>query len=171
VLAGLVPDEKGVTVCPGYGGATNWYSPSYDVQTGMFYFRSLEACSLFRAKTEKFAEGQGYYSTGAEAPVMANPPDSGMVNAFHVETLEFAWRMPLAGPDNSVAGVISTAGGVVAFGNDNREFEVTDAVSGKKLWAAALPAGMHASPMAYAAGGREYFAVSAGDDVIAFGLK
>jgi alcohol dehydrogenase (cytochrome c) len=171
ISAGLIPDEKGVTVCPGYSGATNWYAPSYDLQTGMFYFRSLEACSLFRAKTEKFAEGQGYYSTGAEAPLMANPPDSGILNAFDVGKLEFAWRVPLDGPENLLAGVMSTAGGLVAFGNDKREFEVDEAVSGKKLWAAALPVGMHASPMAYAVGGREYFAVASGDDVIAFGLK
>jgi alcohol dehydrogenase (cytochrome c) len=171
VSAGLIPDEKGVTVCPGYSGATNWYSPSYDLQTGMFYFRSLESCSLFRAKTEKFVEGQGYYSTGADAPQMANPPNSGIMNAFNVGTLEFAWRTPLDGPDNAIAGVMSTAGGVVAFGNDKREFEVDDARTGKKLWSAALPATAHASPMAFSAGAREYFAVTAGDDVVAFGLQ
>jgi alcohol dehydrogenase (cytochrome c) len=171
VSAGLIPDEKGVTVCPGYSGATNWYSPSYDVQTGMFYFRSLESCSLFRAKTEKFVEGQGYYSTGAEAPLMANPPNSGILNAFNVGTLEFAWRTPLDGPDNAMAGVMSTAGGLVAFGNDKREFEVDDARTGKKLWSKTVSAATHASPMAFSAGGREYFAVMAGDDVVTFGLQ
>src|ERR1700748_1356400 len=33
ISAGLIPDEKGVEVCPASGGATNWYSPSYDPAT------------------------------------------------------------------------------------------------------------------------------------------
>ena len=39
ISAGLIPNEKGVEVCPASGGATNWYSPSYDPATHMFYFR------------------------------------------------------------------------------------------------------------------------------------
>ena len=39
ISAGLIPDAKGVEVCPASGGATNWYSPSYDPATHMFYFR------------------------------------------------------------------------------------------------------------------------------------
>ena len=30
ISAGLIPNEKGVRVCPANGGATNWYSPSYN---------------------------------------------------------------------------------------------------------------------------------------------
>ena len=170
ISAGLIPDEKGVTVCPGYAGATNWFSPSYDPATNMFYFRSLEACSLFQAKTEEYVEGQTYYSTGAaEAP--GKSPNVGYMNAFDLGALDFAWRNQLGGGGQAAAGVMSTAGGVVAFGNDAAEFEVDDARTGKKLWAAALAAPMHASPMAYGVDSKQYFAVAAGDDVTAFGLK
>jgi alcohol dehydrogenase (cytochrome c) len=165
---GLVPDEKGVLVCPGYSGATNWYSPSYDPATNMFYFRALESCSVFKGKTEAFVEGSGYYSTGAEWP--KNPQYDGSINAFDMDTLEFAWRDKLDGDGSAVAGVMSTAGGLVAFGNDAKEFEMDDARTGKKLWAFGLGTDMHASPMAYGLAGRQYFAVAAGDDVIAFGL-
>jgi alcohol dehydrogenase (cytochrome c) len=165
----LTPDEKGVTVCPGYSGATNWYSPTYDPDTSMFYFRSLEACSLFKGKTEPFEEGSGYYSTGAErAP--GNTPNAGYLNAFDLNTLEFGWRNLLAGDGQAVAGVMSTAGGLVAFGNDARQFEIDDAHTGKKLWTFDLPQPMHASPMSYGISGKQYFAVAAGDDVIAFAL-
>ena len=170
ISAGLIPDEKGVTVCPGYGGATNWYSPSYDPATNMFYFRSLESCSLFQAKPDKFVEGETYYATGAaEAPGKAQK--AGYISAFNLGTLDFAWRNLLTGGGQAVAGVMSTAGGLVAFGNDAGEFEVDDARTGKKLWAAALDAPMHASPMAFGIAGKQYFAVAAGDDVVAFGLR
>ena len=48
ILAGLTPDENGVRVCPANGGATNWYSPSYDPIAHRFYFRSYEAAGLSR---------------------------------------------------------------------------------------------------------------------------
>jgi alcohol dehydrogenase (cytochrome c) len=167
---GLVPDEKGVTVCPGYSGATNWYSPSYDPATKMFYFRSVEACSLFKAKTEKFEEGQEYYSTGAERP-LGNHPEAAYLNAFDLDTLDFAWRNVLAGDGEAVAGAMSTAGGLVALGNDAKQFEIDDARTGKKLWSFDLGTAMHASPMSYGISGKQYFAIADGDDVIAFALR
>jgi alcohol dehydrogenase (cytochrome c) len=165
----LIPDETGVTVCPSYSGGTNWYSPSYDPATKMFYFRSLEQCSLFKAKPEPFVEGQGYYSTGTEhAP--GQHPDWGFLNAFSLDALDFAWRDRLLGDDNATAGVMSTAGGLVALGNDAKGFEMFDALSGKTLWKFNLGMSMHASPMSYAIAGKQYFAVAAGDEIFAFAL-
>jgi alcohol dehydrogenase (cytochrome c) len=165
----LIPDEKGVTVCPSQDGGTNWYSPSYDPATNMFYFRSLEACSLFQAKTEPFVDGQEYYSTGAGRPPGVHP-SSAYINAFDLNTLDFAWRDLQGGNDPAFAGVMSTAGGLVAFGNDADGFEIDDAHTGKPLWTFNLGRAMHASPMSYGIAGKQYFAVAAGDDVIAFGL-
>jgi alcohol dehydrogenase (cytochrome c) len=165
----LIPDEKGVTVCPSYSGGTNWYSPSYDPATNTFYFRSLEECSLFQAKPAPFVEGQEYYSTGTASPP-GNPPDWGFINAFELGKLDFAWRYRLVGPENATAGVMSTAGGLVAFGNDNQGFQINDAGTGKPLWTFPLGHGMHSSPMSYGIDGKQHFAVTAGDDVIAFAL-
>ncbi len=90
ISAGLIPDEQGVRVCPAAGGATNWYSPSYNPATHMFYFRSLEACSIFRSKTEPFEEGQTYYSTGTRQAI--GETTKGYINAFDLDKLDFAWR-------------------------------------------------------------------------------
>jgi alcohol dehydrogenase (cytochrome c) len=65
VSAGLIPSEDGVAICPANGGATNWYSPSYNPQMHIFYFRSYEACAIIKSRTEPFEEGSTYYSTGA----------------------------------------------------------------------------------------------------------
>ena len=165
----LIPDGKGVTVCPSVDGGTNWYAPSYDPATKLFYFRSLEACSVFNGKTQKYVEGHGYFSTGASRP-LNDPNAKSYINAFDLKTLDFAWRDLLPGDGHAVSGVVSAAGGVVAFGNDAQEFEVDDARTGKKLWAFRLDDLMRASPMSYGIAGRQYFAVAAGDDVVAFGL-
>jgi glucose dehydrogenase len=65
---------------------------------------------------------------------------------------------------------MSTAGGLVAFGNDLHEFEIDDSATGKKLWTGALADEMHSSPMSYGVAARQYFAVTAGDAVYAFAL-
>ena len=165
----LIPDSKGVKVCPGFAGATNWYSPSYDPQTNMFYFRSFEGCDVLVAKKEPFEPGRPYYSTGSRTPP-GNVEDDSYINAFDLTKLDFAWRDKQIGGRQAWAGVMTTAGGLVAFGNDTEEFEMDDARTGKPLWAFQLGQPMHASPMSYAIDGKQYFAVAAGDDVFAFAL-
>ncbi len=165
----LIPDEKGVKVCPSYGGGTNWYSPSYSPVTNMFYFRSLEACTAFTAKTEPFEEGRAYYSTGTRgSPVSDTVNSESWINAFSLDKLDFAWRDKQIGGGGS-AGVMSTATGLVAFGS-GEEFEVDNGRTGKPLWTFSLSQAVHSSPMSYGINGKQYFAVAAGDTVYAFAL-
>ena len=42
-----VPTKDGTLICPGIVGATNWFSPSYNPDTGLFYFMALENCNLY----------------------------------------------------------------------------------------------------------------------------
>ena len=45
---GLQPSKDGTVVCPDMTGATNWFSPSYNPDTGLFYFIALRAAiSIF----------------------------------------------------------------------------------------------------------------------------
>ncbi len=169
----LVPDAKGVTVCPSVDGGSNWYSPTYDPETRTFYFRSLEACSVFQSEPDKFSEGTTFYATGTRRPdadSAGHANEVSYLNAFSLDTLDFTWRNQIPGEGHAWAGVMSTAGGVVIFGNDRGELEIDDAKTGKKVWAGALGTRMHSSPMSYAVAGKQYFAVTAGDDVIAFAL-
>ena len=169
ILNNLIPDQKGATVCPTSMGGSNWFSPSYDPETNTFYFRSLDACSVFRAKMEQYQQGQTWYATGESRPE-GNSPNAAYINAFNLNKLAFTWRDKLIGREHAVAGVMTTAGGLVAFGNDEQEFEIDDARTGKPLWVFNLGQPMHASPMSYGIGGKQYFAVAAGDDVFAFAL-
>jgi alcohol dehydrogenase (cytochrome c) len=167
----LIPNEKGVTVCPSVGGGTNWYSPSYDPATNTFYFRSLEACDSVEAKPEDFAEGRTYYATGQSRPEGDAPsPNAAYINAFDLNKMDFTWRDQLIGQEHANAGVMTTAGGLIAFGNDSQEFEIGDVRTGKLLWSFNLGQPMHASPMSYGINGKQYFAVAAGDNVVAFAL-
>jgi len=41
------PTPEGRTVCPGAIGSTNWMSPTFDSQTGLFYVTAREECDIF----------------------------------------------------------------------------------------------------------------------------
>ena len=81
--------KKGIEVCPANGGATNWYSPSFNPATWMFYFRSYEACAVFRTQAGKFEEGGTYYASGAR---FLEESGESYINAFDLGKLDFAWR-------------------------------------------------------------------------------
>jgi alcohol dehydrogenase (cytochrome c) len=168
VSAGLVPNEQGVRVCPAAGGATNWYSPSYNPAMHMFYFRSLEACAIFRSKTVPFEEGRTYYSTCTRQ--LASEPSTGYINAFDLNKLDFAWRNAQIGGSQGWGGVMSTATGLVAFGDDAQNFVVLSGSTGKALWHFHVGQMVHASPMSYAVNEKQYFAIAAGSDLFAFAL-
>lgn len=167
ISAGLIPDEKGVEVCPANGGATNWYSPSYNPAISMFYFRSYEECGIFTAKNEPFEEGRTYHSTGMRE---SGSRGVGYVNAFDLNTLDFAWRNEQIGAYKGWGGVMSTAAAVVVYGDDGENFVALDGRTGKALWHFNVGQLVHASPMSYAINGKQYLAVAAGSDVFAFAL-
>jgi len=167
IPAGLIPDEKGIRVCPANGGATNWYSPTYDSATHVFYFRSFEACATIQSRPKPFEEGYAYYATG-----LRNADENGKayINAFNLDTLDFSWREPQIGRSKGWGGLMSTATGLIAYGDDAQNFVLLDARSGKPLWHFHVGQLIHASPMAYAISGKQYFAVAAGSDVFSFAL-
>jgi alcohol dehydrogenase (cytochrome c) len=165
ISAELIPNEQGVKVCPADGGGTNWYSPSYDPATHIFYFRSYEACAIFQSKNEPFEEGSPYYSTGMRGDGAAG---KGYINAFDLNTLDFAWRDLQIGVNKGWGGVMSTATGLVAYGDDAQNFVVLDGRTGRPLWHFHVGQLIHASPMSYALDGKQYFAIAAGSDVFSF---
>jgi alcohol dehydrogenase (cytochrome c) len=164
----LIPNAEGARICPGFAGATNWFSPTYNEATHLLYFLTLEDCSVFSAKVERFEEGREYYSTGAK-----HRPDEHaekVLVAYDPVTNSFPWRVPQIGNTHSFAGVMSTATGLVFFGDDANSFEAVDGVTGKSLWHFNMGQSPHASPMSYAVDGKQYFAIAAGNDLFTFAL-
>ncbi len=74
------------------------------------------------------------------------------------------------GRANSWGGVLSTAGGVVFFGDDSGAFTAVDAENGKVLWSFAANARWRASPMTYQFDGHQYVGVANGSTIMAFAL-
>jgi alcohol dehydrogenase (cytochrome c) len=168
IRTAAAPDAEGSRICPGFAGATNWFSPTYSESTHLFYFLTLEDCSVYSAKIEKFEEGREYYSTG----VRHRPDENAekVLVAYDPATNSFAWRSPQTGNTHSFAGVMSTASGLVLFGDDANSFEAVDGLTGKPLWHFNMGQSPHASPMSYEVDGKQYFAIAAGNDLFTFAL-
>jgi alcohol dehydrogenase (cytochrome c) len=65
---------------------------------------------------------------------------------------------------------MSTAGGLLFFGDDADSLEAVDAHTGHALWHFDTGQSFTASPMTYASQGRQYVAIAAGNDVFSFAL-
>lgn len=168
IRSGLEPSEAGTLICPDMNGATNWFSPSYNPATHLLYFMALESCQLFFVNPQKFSEGREFYATGVKhAP---GEHSQKVLLAYNPETGKLAWEYPQSGSAQSWGGTITTAGGLVFFGNDAEAFEAVDAQTGRSLWHFNTGQSMHASPVSYAVGRKQYVAIASGSDLFTFAL-
>ncbi len=168
IRTGAEPTANGTLICPDMIGATNWFSPSYNPSTRLFYFMAREGCQLYFVKPQQFSEGREFYATGAKnAP---SEHSQKILMAYNPETGKCVWQYPQTGSGGSWGGTMTTAGGLVFFGNDAEAFEAVDARNGKSLWHFVTGQSMHASPMSYAVNNKQYVAIASGSDVFTFAL-
>jgi len=168
VLSGKIPTAKGTYICPGVEGATNWFSPSYNPNMGLFYVMALESCNVYFAKPEGFAKGQTYYNTGTKR--LPDEHSQKVLLALSVADGKEVWRYPQVGRGNAWAGTLTTATGLVFFGDDAGMLEAVDGTTGHPLWHFNTGQTILASPMTYAVGGAQYVAIAAGSDIFSFAL-
>jgi alcohol dehydrogenase (cytochrome c) len=160
------PTPDGREMCPGAGGVTNWFSPSYDPQTGLFYVNVNEGCDIFSTAPQKYEAGNAYYGS-AYFPA-ADSPGLGAVKALDPTNAELRWEFKHL--TSSWAGIVSTAGGIAFTGDAQGNFIMLDAKTGKHLWHFPTGGEVHGGPMTYAVDGKQYVAVPAGTALFAFGL-
>jgi len=168
IRTAIKPTETGTRICPGMVGATNWHSPAFNPDTGLLYFMVLESCDIYMTKAQKFVPGQTYYASGTRH----SPSDQNqkILLAYSIDGDKPAWRYVQSGEGHSSAGVMTTAGGLVFFGDDARSFEAVEATSGKPLWHFNTGQNISASPMTYAVNAKQYVALAAGSDIFTFAL-
>jgi alcohol dehydrogenase (cytochrome c) len=168
LVPGQEPSAAGTHVCPSQDGATNWYSPSFNPATGLFYMQTNEKCSVYTKRPEDFALGRAFL--GGAQRVDSSPNPQRLLRALDLQTGAVKWEVPEFGNANSWGGTLATATGLVFYGEDSGAFVAADAVTGKTLWTLHLNANWHASPMVYEFDGRELIGIVVGSTVMALGL-
>jgi alcohol dehydrogenase (cytochrome c) len=170
ILTELKENESGETyVCPGFQGGTNWFSTSFNPGTGLYYFQARERCNLFAKRSMEWEAGKGFM--GGTARPAPGETFTKSLRAVNVQTGEVVWDLVQgAGPVTASAGVISTAAGLVFFGENSGSFMAADAASGKVLWEFPTNHVWKASPMTYMFDNKQYMAIAVGQSIVAFGL-
>jgi alcohol dehydrogenase (cytochrome c) len=169
VLPNTDPTPQGNKVCPSVVGGTNWFSPSYNPNTGLFYVIAMEECSNYVSSVQGYQKGRGFEGTGASS--VPGEPGQKILRAIELETGKIRWEYPLIGSAESWAGTLSTAGGLLFLGDDNGYFVAVDARAGKELWHFNTGAArLSASPMTYAIGVQQFVTLAAGTNILTFGL-
>ncbi len=165
---GMEPTYEGVVVSPSIGGGTNWFSPAYNPQTGLFYVNAFDGEQRFFKRDEDYEEGQRYTGGGGQ---YIQPMDTynSAIRAIDPATADIVWDFPIQ--PRTTAGIMTTSGGLLFSGSVDGYFYALDAANGRELWHMSVGARVHSAPMTYAVDGQQFVTVAAGNVVFTFGLR
>ena len=164
------PSPAGTKVCPSQDGATNWFSPSFNPATGLYYVQTFEKCSIYTKTDQGPWEAGKTYLGGSQQT--ADEPDAA---AHPSRDRHHDRRDPLGNaaervPAVSWGGTLTTASGLVFVAEDGGALMAVDATSGAPLWKFQTNQTWKASPMTYTFDGRQFIAIAAGANIVALAL-
>jgi alcohol dehydrogenase (cytochrome c) len=164
----IVRNEDGSEGClPDQWGGTNFNPPSFDPQLGFFFVNARETCATYVAQPPALVPGQ--INTGGVVWVDRDYRAYGALRAIDAMSGEQRWESRQATP--SLAGVMSTASGLVFAGDNEGNFGAFDSRTGENLWQYQTGSSIWgAAAMTYMLDGRQYVLIPSGGALIAFAL-
>ena len=160
------PSAEGAHVCPGVAGAANWMAPSYNPETGWFYFPVREQCDVYFAEPPVFVQGKAYW--GSMFRGQTEEKEWGLLKALDPLTGETKWdfryyRAPWG-------GTLATSGGLIFSGDEDGYLMAFDAKTGKNLWKINTGNRLVTAPITYMVDGRQYVTMPSGAALLTFAL-
>lgn len=144
-------------------GGTNWFSPSFNPDTGLFYVNAIRGYSLaYLTDTEDKPEGYG----GSGRSLWAQA----VLEAIDYQSGKIRWSHEYPGKGVAGAGILTTAGKLLFTGDPSGNLIAWDPLTGSILWHFHLQAPVSNGPMSYELAGQQYLVVGAGDTLYAFSL-
>lgn len=155
------PQPDGALLNISEQGGTNWFPPSFDPETGLFYVNAEKGFSLFYLiDTSKNPEGYG--GTGQTLWWQS------VLEAIDYKTGKVCWSHAFPGTGRAESGILTTAGNVMFSGDQHGNLIAWDPKSGNILWHFHLPNSLSNGPMTFELDGAQYLIVGAGDTLYAF---
>jgi alcohol dehydrogenase (cytochrome c) len=158
------PSAEGTLVFPSLQGATNWFSPAYSRQTGLFYVAVREMGSYYYKTDVEYEPGEFFLGGGEQA--LQGDDAKGYIKALDALTGEIKWSFDLHSPP--WAGVMASAGGLVFAGTNEGNFFALDAFTGTPLWNFQTGAAIRANPISFGIGNKQYITIAAGNAIYVF---
>jgi acido-empty-quinoprotein group A len=152
----------GVLVSPNSSGVTNWFPPSFDPETGLFYVETAETFSIFYL-TDTGPHPEGY--AAAERHVASYGYS---LQAIDYKTGRTVWSHHYRDIRARGHGMLTTAGHLLFSGDSSDHLIAFDPADGKILWHAGLAEELSNGPETYMLDGQQYLVVGAGDSLYAF---
>ncbi|MBV8069720.1 MAG: acido-empty-quinoprotein group A [Acidobacteriaceae bacterium] len=155
------PAPDGVLIAPDEGGLTNYRSPSFDPQTGLFVVDAHPSYGIYFAKP---ADGTFGWA-GADYDVWGKA----VLEAIDYRTGKIRWDHPL-GPNGAGAGVLTTDSGLTFTGDALGNVIALRTSNGETLWHAGTGSPIQTSPLTYELDGRQYVLFGSGGVLFAWAL-
>lgn len=155
------PAPDGRLIAPDEGGMTNYRSPSFDPETGLFIVDAHPSYGIYFAKP---ADGKFGWA-GADYGIWGKA----VLEAIDYQTGKIRWSDQL-GPYGSGAGVLTTDSGLTFTGDAHGNALAVLTRNGKILWHAGTGASIESSPITYRLDGRQYVVTSSGGVLFAWAL-
>jgi alcohol dehydrogenase (cytochrome c) len=148
-------------VWPSVLGGKNWQPMSWNPATGLAYANTLNIAWPYKLSKPEYKKGEWYLGVDFRGVMMPKDEPHGYLSAIDPLTGKSRWKMPWPGQP-SMAGTLSTAGGLVFTGAATGEFIAVDARNGKKLWQFQTGSGIIGLPVTWEHKGRQYVSVVSG---------
>ena len=154
------PARDGRLISPDEGGATNYRSPSFDPQTGLFLVSARDSYGIYFSKPE-----HGEYGwAGADYGLFGEAK----LEAIDYETGKLRWTHDLGG-EGASAGVLTTDSGLTFTGDSAGNVLALRTSDGKTLWHSRI-GHVANSPITYELDEKQYVLVGSGGTLYAWTL-
>ncbi len=164
LLPDNVPNAEGAFTCPDIMGGTNWMSPSFNPDAGLFYVTAREVCATYYAWPEDFVEGEIYFGGAAQR----EQDGYGALRAIDPLSGDIEWEFRY--PTPPMGGTMSTAAGLVFAGDMEGNIMAFDARTGENLWHFQTGSSIYAAPTTYMLDGKQYLLIPSGTTLFTFAL-
>ena len=158
------PQPDGTLLNISEQGGTNWFPPSFDPETGMFYVNAEKGFSVFYL-IDQSNNPEGYGGSGQTLWWQS------VLEAIDYRTGKICWSHAFPGTGRAESGVLSTAGDLLFSGDQHGNLIGWNPKSGDILWHFHMPASVSNGPMTFELDGKQYLVAGAGDTLYAFSVR
>ncbi|MBS0446074.1 MAG: PQQ-dependent dehydrogenase, methanol/ethanol family [Proteobacteria bacterium] len=152
---------KDEEIFPSVLGGKNWEPMSWNPSTGLAYANTLNISWPFVLTKPEYKQGEWYLGVNFRGVNMPKNEPHGYLSAIDPMTGKSKWQMAWPGLP-SMAGTLSTAGGLVFTGAATGEVIAVDAENGKKLWQFQTGSGIIGLPVTWEKDGTQYVSIVSG---------